>query len=73
MVVFCTYLAKELECYELLMPLYFPPSGKSTDDVINEYKKQRDEVKVDTKKILEEVEKEEKEEAEKKEAWKKSN
>jgi len=33
-IVFCTFLEKELECYQLLMPLYFPPPGKSTDDVV---------------------------------------
>jgi len=38
LIIFCTYLPKELSTYQKLMPFYFPPPGKSTDDVVKEYK-----------------------------------
>jgi len=38
LIIFCTYLPKELSTYQKLMPFYFPPAGKSTDDVVKEYK-----------------------------------
>ena len=41
-VVFCTYLENELLCYSRLMPLYFPPAGKKTEDIEAEYKKAKD-------------------------------
>ena len=36
LIIFCTFLEKELVCFEKLMPMYFPPPGKNTDDIVKE-------------------------------------
>jgi len=66
LIVFCTYLPKELVCYEKLMPLYFPPPDQSTDAVLKTYKEGYD--KFDASKESEVVDQEvTKEELERKE------
>jgi len=42
LIVVCTYLDKELLCYEKLMPMYFPPANRSTDEIIDMYKQAYD-------------------------------
>lgn len=41
-IILCTFLEKELDCYEKLMPLYFPPKGKTTKDIQQLYKESFD-------------------------------
>jgi len=67
-VVICTFLDKEMDCYQKLMPLYFPPSGKTTDDVLKlysqaseSYKKEEDDsLDKEIDKILDDLEAEKK-------------
>jgi len=60
LIIFCTYLPKELACYQKLMPLYFPPKGKNTEEVEKLLKASYDSYDVsDT--LLEKEEKTEKE------------
>jgi len=70
LIVFCTYLPQELTCYHKLMPLYFPPKGKDTDEVVkilksfyDTYDPTKDEVIVKEEKDAKEKKKEMKEKA----------
>jgi len=62
-IVFCTYLEKELVCYQKLMPFYFPPPDKSTEDIIKLYKDAYGcfDVSVHSDELNKEIEKEESE------------
>jgi len=37
LIVFCTYTENELDCYQKLMPIYFPPSGETGNSVAKSY------------------------------------
>lgn len=69
LVLFCTYLEKELVCYETLMPLYFPPPNQTTKQIADAYKSVFESY-VPDEKMTAEVEKDLNEETAKKEAQK---
>eukprot|EP01118_Nematostelium_gracile_P009448 TRINITY_DN3189_c0_g1_i1.p1 TRINITY_DN3189_c0_g1~~TRINITY_DN3189_c0_g1_i1.p1 ORF type:complete len:474 (+),score=178.09 TRINITY_DN3189_c0_g1_i1:79-1422(+) len=36
LIIFCTFLEKELVCYQNLMPMYFPPKDHTTETVVKQ-------------------------------------
>jgi len=59
LIIFCTYLPKELACYQKLMPLYFPPKDQDTDSVVKLLKEPYNKYDPTHDEILEKEEKEE--------------
>jgi len=39
LIILCTFLEKEEACYQKLFPMYFPPQGNNTEEVVSMYKK----------------------------------
>eukprot|EP01119_Soliformovum_irregulare_P017361 TRINITY_DN5144_c0_g1_i2.p1 TRINITY_DN5144_c0_g1~~TRINITY_DN5144_c0_g1_i2.p1 ORF type:complete len:421 (+),score=115.36 TRINITY_DN5144_c0_g1_i2:52-1314(+) len=37
LIIFCTFLDKEIICYNKLMPMYFPPEGMDTQQIVAKY------------------------------------
>eukprot|EP01115_Flamella_aegyptia_P007545 TRINITY_DN31481_c0_g1_i1.p1 TRINITY_DN31481_c0_g1~~TRINITY_DN31481_c0_g1_i1.p1 ORF type:complete len:355 (-),score=121.68 TRINITY_DN31481_c0_g1_i1:28-1092(-) len=70
LIVLCTFLPKELVCYEELMPLYFPPEDSTPEAILTKFKDsyEKYDASKDVESIKAQIEQEIKEKKEKKNA-----